>query len=346
VLLAAGLALAPAAAAEPWIRVLMLETDGPVRVGAVGERGALVAAAPGGLQVDGRPVASPWRLSAPLVHLDGLRLRGELQVGGSQHRVRVVNRVPIEAYVAGTLGRETYAGWPAEMLKAQAVAARTYALHQAHARRGEAWDLAADTSGQVYGGADAETPAVLEATRATRGQWLAWEGRPILAVYHSASGGRTASAEEVWGRALPYLRSVPVEGEEDSPDTYWRASIPGTTLGPALASLGVQVGPVRELEVVDRSESGRARSVRVRGRDGEGEVDAHELRKALGATVIRSTLFDTRVGPDGFVFFGSGHGHGVGMSQWGAQSMARQGAGYLQILRAFYPGAQLREGLP
>ena len=214
------------------------------------------------------------------------------------------------------------------------------------ARRREAWDLAADTSGQVYGGADAETPAVLEATRATRGQWLAWQGQPILAVYHSASGGRTASAEEVWGRALPYLRSLPVEGEEDSPDTYWRASIPGTTLGPALASLGVQVGPVREIEVADRSESGRARSVRVRGRDGEAEVDARELRKALGASVIRSTLFHTRVGEGGVVFFGSGHGHGVGMSQWGAQSMAREGAGYLQILRAFYPGTELREGLP
>jgi stage II sporulation protein D len=324
----------------------MLETDGPVRVGAVGDRGALVTAEPGGLRVDGRPVASPWRLSAPLVHLDGLRLRGELQVGGSERRVRVVNRVPIEAYVAGTLGRETYPGWQAEMLKAQAVAARTYALHQAAARRGDAWDLAADTSGQVYGGADAETPAVLEAARATRGQWLAWEGRPILAVYHSASGGRTASAEEVWGRALPYLRSLPVEGEEDSPDTYWRASISGTTLGPALASLGVLVGPVRELEVAGRSESGRARSVRVRGRDGEAYVDARELRRVLGATVIRSTLFHTRAGSDGFVFYGSGYGHGVGMSQWAAQGMAREGAGYLQILRAFYPGAELREGLP
>ena len=168
--------------------------------------------------------------------------------------------------------------------------------------------------------------------------------RPILAVFHSASGGHTASAEEVWGRALPYLVSVPVEHEEDSPDTYWRASVSRTTLGRALVPLGVKVGPVRELRVVERSPSGRARTVRVRGRDGEKEIEARALRESLGAKVIRSTLFEIRATADGFVIVGSGHGHGVGMSQWGAEAMAQRGAGYREILASFYPGTELVRG--
>jgi stage II sporulation protein D len=255
-----------------------------------------------------------------------------------------VNRVPLEHYVAGTLGRETYPGWEDETFKAQAVATRTYALHEAARHADGPFDLEGGTRGQVYGGFDAESPQVVAAAAATRGEYLAWRGRPILAVFHSASGGRTASAEEVWGQALPYLVSVPVENEEDSPDTYWRASVSRTTLGRALVPLGVQVGPVRELRVVERSPSGRAWTVQVRGREGTKEIEARALRESLGAKVIRSTLFEIRSTPEGFLIVGSGHGHGVGMSQWGAEAMARRGAGYREILASFYPGTELVRG--
>ena len=178
--------------------------------------------------------------------------------------------------------------------------------------------------------------------RATRGQFLAYGGRPILAVYHSASGGRTASAQEVWGRPLPYLVSLPVANEEDSPDTYWRASIARPTLGRALASRGIRVGPIREFRVVERSPSGRARRLRVSGPEASQMLEARELRSALGEGVIRSTLFEVRSDGDRFVFVGSGHGHGVGMSQWGGQAMAVSGSDYREILGKFYPGAELR----
>jgi stage II sporulation protein D len=188
---------------------------------------------------------------------------------------------------------------------------------------------------------DAETPDTQAAVAATRGEILTHGGAPILAVYHSASGGRTASAEEVWGRRVPYLVSVSVEDEEDSPDTYWRASIPRTTLGPALAPLGLRVGDIRGLRVSQRTASGRAAWVLVEGAAGSERIEARALRRALGAEVIRSTLFEIRPGPAGFVIVGSGHGHGVGMSQWGARAMARRGLGYREILAAFYPGCRL-----
>jgi stage II sporulation protein D len=313
-----------------------------VRVEAADGRVTVVGATPEGLRAGGAAVGPLWRAARPEpLRVAGRRVRGEVEVRRTPDGLRVVNGVPLEDYVAGTLGREVYPGWHAEALKAQAVVARTYALHERDRRRAEGFHLRADTSGQVYGGIDAESEPVRAAAADTRGQYLAFGGAPILAVYHSAAGGRTASAEEVWGRAVPYLVSQPVDDEEDSPDAYWRVAVSRTTLGRALAPVGVQVGSIRALRVLDRSRSGRVQRVSVRGERGEAEVEARRLRRALGAQVIRSTLFEVRDVPEGFLFVGAGHGHGVGMSQWGAQAMARRGRSYREILAAFYPDTEL-----
>ncbi len=339
---AAALALAVGAvgaARGDELRVLLVESGAPLSVAGVD-----VAPAGAGLRVGGRAAGTRWEAPGPGPHRAGdHRVRGALTVERSPGGVRVINRVPLEAYVAGTLGREIYPDWERETLRAQAVVTRTYALYQRSRRRGEPWDLAADTSHQVYGGVAAETPAVLRAVADTRDEVLTWGGAPILAAFHSASGGRTASAEEVWGEPLAYLRSRPVDGEEDSPDTYWRVRIAAPTLRRALDSLGLRLGAVRRAHVAQRSASGRVARVELVGSDGAPRgVTGRELRDALGPSVIRSTLFEIRRAGDDFVFVGSGHGHGVGMSQWGAQAMAERGASYREILAAFYPGATLQ----
>jgi stage II sporulation protein D len=193
----------------------------------------------------------------------------------------------------------------------------------------------------VYGGVRAENAAVARAVADTRSEVLTWNGEPILAAFHSASGGRTASAAEVWGGSLPYLRSVAVDGEEVSPDTYWRVRLSRTDLERALAPLGLELGTFREARVAERTASGRVARIVLSGSGGSGTVTARQLRSAVGDGVIRSTLFEIReIGSD-VVFVGSGHGHGVGMSQWGAQAMAERGADYRAILAAFYPGTVL-----
>jgi stage II sporulation protein D len=343
---AAAVLAGPVRAAEPSIRVLLAESDAAVEV----RRGADATSlrpAQGGLRANGQLSGGIWRAAgAEPVVVDGVRVRGAVEVARVPGGLRVVNELPLEAYVAGTVGREVYSFWDPETLKAQAVVTRTYALHERERRARRAFHVASGTHGQVYGGVAAETPPVLAATRATRGEYLAWRSKPILAVFHSASGGQTASAQEVWGRAEPYLVSLPVANEEDSPDTYWRASISGTTLGRALATLGLQLGPVHEIRVLERTPSGRARRVELRGDRGDSVLGARDLRSALGENVIRSTLFEIRSAGDDFVFVGAGHGHGVGMSQWGAQAMAVRGADYRQILAAFFPGTELTQGPP
>jgi stage II sporulation protein D len=338
VALATSLAAASARAGSPLLRVLVLESRGPVHVGNM-----LLAPASHGLLAAGHPVGGVWRSDGAGPHPVGdLRVRGEVEVRRTDSGLRVVNHVPIEDYVAATLGREIYSTWHAETQKAQAVLARTFALHRKAAGK-PGFDLRAGDLDQVYGGVDAETRIARWATAATRGEVLTWHGEPILAAYHSSAGGRTASAAEVWGRPVPYLVSRDVDGEDPSPDTYWRARFTGTTLARALAPLGLKLGTVTEVRVVERTPSGRARRVALRGTAGRGSVEARALRDALGRDVLRSTLFEVRA-PDGdvFTFTGSGHGHGVGMSQWGAEAMAQGGADYRQILAAFFPGTTLQ----
>jgi stage II sporulation protein D len=308
-------------------------TIGPLRISPAGT----------GLDVDGRHRGQSLRIRGPGPHWTETHVvRGALEVQRTDRGLRVINRVALEDYVASTVGGELPHRWEEEVLKAQAVVTRTYALYQQSRSQARAYDVSADTRHQVYAGVAGETPRIVEATRSTLGEVLLHEGELILAAFHSASGGRTASAGEVWGESIPYLQSQNVEGEEDSPYTYWRAVISGPKLARALVPLGLSAGALREVRVVERSASGRARRVWVDGARGEGSLSARDLRRVVGTSVIRSTLFDVREEGGDFIFAGSGHGHGVGMSQWGARAMARAGASYREILAAFYPGTELR----
>ena len=268
--------------------------------------------------------------------------RGGFEAYAEDGQVHLVNRVPLEDYVAGTVAREVYPAWEGVVLEVQAVIARTYALYHQRQRERQPFDLRADVLSQVYGGTDVVLPRVARAVEATRGQYLEYGGEPILAVFHSAAGGTTASAEEVWGKSIPYLGSVFVADEEDSPDTYWRIVLSQGTLGRVLGSLGYSLGRVRGVRVAKRSPSGRVLLLDVEGRRGRAEISGRALREALGAAVLRSTQFEIQPRGSDFIIVGSGSGHGVGLSQWGAFSMAQEGKSVKEIVQHFYPGTQLR----
>jgi stage II sporulation protein D len=345
--LGAGIARAD----DPVLRVLLQDGARKVRVEETGRSRSHEVRVDGSvLQVDGRRRGPVVRFGAPgPLRVDGRGVRGTVELRaepagnpeGAPPGMRVVNEVPLEAYVAGTLLGEVQEAWGETVLEAQAVATRSYALYRRLHAGSRGYDVEGDTRGQVYLGLDGETPAVWEAVDATRGQVLEWEGEPILAAFHGTSGGRTASAAEVWGRPLPYLVSVPVAGEDASPDTYWRAPVAPGELARLLAGIGRGVGHVEDVSVASRTPSGRCEAVRIRGSDGEALVPAGELRRVLGEGRLRSTLFTVHRQGAVFVFAGSGRGHGVGMSQWGARVMAERGADYRAILERFYPGARL-----
>ena len=178
--------------------------------------------------IDGVKVAleGPLRFlpgqGAPL-SLGGAGYRGEFQIEAVEKKLRVVNVVALEAYLRGVVPREMPKHWPLEALKAQAVAARSYAL--VRLLKGKPFDLYSDWRSQVYGGVAAEAPRATEAVQATARQVVLYQGKVATTFFFSSSGGRTATGAEVMGVDAPYLVSVDDHWDERSPHHVWPARV-------------------------------------------------------------------------------------------------------------------------
>ncbi|MBM3267899.1 MAG: SpoIID/LytB domain-containing protein [Candidatus Sericytochromatia bacterium] len=270
----------------------------------------------------------------------GRRYRGSFQLiapPGGGGGVTLINAVPPEDYLYGVLPAEMATGWLIEALKAQAVAARTYAIANLGRRAALGFDLYDTTADQVYKGFTIEKPDTNSAVDGTRGQVLTWQERPIAAFFHASSGGETDDAVAVWGQDLPYIQGV--VDLDPSPHARWSASFDAGTLGSAIAALGSGVGTLQGLTVSKTTPHGRARWLEARGTAGTATVDANALRMKLGLKSTRYLL--TREGA-GYKFAGGGWGHGLGMSQWGARAYAQQGEGYQAILARYYADTTLK----
>ncbi len=258
----------------------------------------------------------------------------------------------LEDYLLGAVAAEMPASFPQEALKAQAVAARTYALYCARSGKHPGADLCADPGccqawlpeerlrenwGQE---AEENLARVRRAVEETRGQVLCYEGEPILAAFHSSSAGATEDCGAVWN-PRPYLVSVSSpEGAGDVPGFVSSLRCAPIDFRDVLLSAcpeadfsGPEEGWIGPLQ---RDESGRVASAELGGRLFSGT----ELRRLFS---LRSTAFSLEYSEGVFVFTVTGYGHGVGMSQYGAMVLARDGADYRQILAHYYPGASLTD---
>lgn len=259
-------------------------------------------------------------------------------------RVRVselpeeIEELRLEDYVAGVVSGEMPARFPAEAQKAQAVAARSYALTrkieaQAAGRR---WDIGAGVLAQVFHRGPPSAPA-RAAADATAGEVLALGMEPVEAYFHAACGGGTEAGLPALGRDLPYLGAVTCDRCRAAPGARWSARIAARALGQAVG-LGRAATAAR---VVARSGSGRAERVEVAAGARRATIAATDLRQRVGYTRLPSLAFEVRVEGDTFVFEGRGQGHGAGLCQWGAAGMAKEGKSYREILRHYYPGTEI-----
>ena len=215
-----------------------------------------------------------------LLTLDGRAYRGKLELVPQGGFLRVVNVAALESYLQGVVAGEVPYSWPAEVLKAQAVAARSYAL--ANLVKGRPFDLYSDVRSQVYSGVAGERPSTSRAVAATAGQVVLYGGKVATTYYFSTSGGKTASAVDVFGTHVPYLVSRPDPWDTASPYHRWGPVLLGART--LQSKLGV------EGRVVDASAaptpSGRLRSLVVQTTNGSETVPASLVRAALG---LRST---------------------------------------------------------
>ena len=243
--------------------------------------------------------------------LDGRLYRGSLQVSAQGEYLRVVNRAGLESYLQGVVAGEMPHAWPLEALRAQAVAARSYAL--ANLVKGKPFDLYADVRSQVYLGVAAETQRATEAVQTTAGEVVLYEGNIASTLYFSTSGGKTASAADVFGTEIPYLVSRPDPWDKLSPFHRWGPVLLGARTVQAKLGIGDRV-----LDATGGvTPSGRLRSLALVTTTGSETVPASLVRTALG---LRSTWISIGVlrldRPSGPLVFGSsvrlaGLGRGV-----------------------------------
>lgn len=308
--------------------------------------GALLFSAQGGrLRLNDRDLETGRvRVCAPEsdLLLDGRAYRGDVTVAALATGLQVVNHVPLAQYLYGVIPLEMPAGWAAQALAAQAVAARTYALYLKGKRSDRPYDLGATTTSQVYGGRDAEQNSSSQAVAATRGQVLTHEGRLVMAYFHANSGGFTEDPKDVWGAELPYLKRVRDRFSLAGGEGSWEVLMPFQSLQARLQHAGYDVEGLADLVPSGRTASGRICTVVLRCAKGRVELSGGHFRSTIGAQDIRSTLFRVKRLEKGLLFSGRGYGHGVGMSQWGARQMAREGFDYRAILRHYYRDVRIR----
>ncbi|HXC62530.1 MAG TPA: SpoIID/LytB domain-containing protein [Nitrospiria bacterium] len=277
------------------------------------------------------------------IRVNGQIFGGVLDIINKHGLLQVVETLDLEDYLQGVVPLELNSKWHPEVLKVQAIVARTYALYQKRQNNGKDYDLVATTNDQLYGGKGVEDARAAEAVRTTRGQVLTYAGQVINSVYHSTSAGPTEDAREVWGTDLPYLHGVDCPFDAQSPWYQWDRAIDLVTLEENLRRKGFPIGIIATMTPYRFSQAGRVTRVRILHSEGELILRGEELRRILGYTVLPSSHFKIEAIGQQIHFTGMGSGHGVGLCQWGAKELAERGYSYERILTYYYPGVQVQD---
>jgi len=260
-------------------------------------------------------------------------------------RNALVNTLPLDAYLYGVLSKEVGASWAAAAQQAQAIVARTYALHKL--RPDKPYDVTAGDADQNYGGMASETVEGRAAVDATAGVIVTYGGLPAHVAYSASCGGRTADAGDVWGTPYPYLVSIPDPNCIGTPNFDWQADVPLQTLQRALGTDLANVGALQAVTLQIDAPSDRPRAIDFAGTMTTFATPVERFRMAVGPQIVRSTFVHSAAlnrDKSTLSLAGTGHGHGVGLCQWGARMLGEGGANAAQIVAFYFPGTSFGRG--
>ena len=272
------------------------------------------------------------------------RYRGALDiVVKPDKKFLVVNTIEIEQYIRGVLYHEVSHRWPMEAMKAQAVAARTYALYQMKKNNADEYDVTGDIYSQVYGGKNSERFRTNIAVKRTIGKILVYNNKVLPAYFHASCGGHTENARNIWGEDLPPLSGVPCPFCALAPHANWKRNFRSKDIQDKLAADGYpNMGAIADIRVVSLNPSGRINNLLFTARDGKTTtVPGIKFRGIIGPNTVKSNKYEVVMKGYYFDLIGKGWGHGVGMCQWGAHQMAEERHKYDEILSFYYPGADI-----
>lgn len=360
---------------------------------------------------DGKTIFAPAN-DRDLININGKPYRDYLIFSTGKDGLNAINYIDMEKYLYGVVPREIPSSSETEALKAQAVAARSYAYRAIGKHSAEGYDMCDTTHCQVHGGYSGEHSRTNHAIEETRGL-VAMYGRDIAnTFFHSSSGGHTASSEEVWGGKLPYLQGVDDPYSLNAKNSTWSFDLDAEDFEKTLENNGVRAGRIQDIRIVETTDSGRVKKIEIIGERDRAMITGEKLRAMISYSKIKSTLFqldleynreekenDQNTG-ESFVtaenievsysyrggiattiitenpvavqlplsagkkenagiedaenandevfvksvgIEGSGYGHGVGMSQYGAMEMAILGFNFEEILKHYYQSVDIRD---
>lgn len=237
-----------------------------------------------------------------LINVDGRRFRGSIEFkrynGGN---ITVVNTLPLQQYLYGVVPREMNPEWHIEALKAQAVAARNYAIVNMRKHSSYGFDVCSSTDCQVYGGYDSEKQSSNLAVDETQGKLIYYNGKPITAFFHASSGGFTENAENVWSISLPYIKAVEDSFSEGSPHNSWQRVFTREEISSILAEHNIYLGSIQDINIDSYTPTGRSLSMTIKGSRGSAVLEKEKSRAVFGYNNLKSTMFTVETDADLFV---------------------------------------------
>ncbi len=262
-----------------------------------------------------------------------------------REKKNVIEKIPLENYVMGVLSGEMPTTFPMEALKAQAVAARTYVLRKIEYAKNQEYDVVDTVANQVYYSNDElkerwkkeyneKINLIQKAVLETKGEYLTYQGQIVNAFFFSTSTGYTENCEEVFQENLPYLRSVKSDWEKDISPVFEDSKT--FTIQEFYEKLNLDSNSNFSIQVTKTTSTGRVKEIQINGK----LFLASDVTKALG---LRSSFFEITKNDNQIIIHTKGFGHGVGMSQYGAYGMAKNGSNYQEILKYYYQGVDIKK---
>jgi stage II sporulation protein D len=278
---------------------------------------------------------------APIA-INGRQFNGDIiLIDKDNGSLLVINKIDLEDYVKGILYHESSHYWPPDALRAQAVVSRTYAVYQMQENRSKDFDVTSDIYSQVYGGKTSERFRTSEAVDDTMNEVLTYNKKIIPAYFHATCGGHTEDASLLWNIDIPPLKGVICVFCQGSPHFRWHDTVSINEIEKKLRLAGYSIKNIRDIKILGKDKSGRVTDLNIVSPGKNIRIPAKDFRNIIGPNIIRSTNFRVNLVDADAVFQGLGWGHGVGLCQWGAYFMAKQGYTYKDILKYYYPGTNV-----
>ena len=271
------------------------------------------------------------------------RYRGEIDIlQDADKHLTVINTLDVEDYVRGILYHEISHRWPLEAIKAQAVAARTYALYRIKNNKKNLYDVTDDIYSQVYGGSTSERYRTNLAIDRTKGLIMTYNNDVLPAYYHATCAGMTEDAAALWNTNLPPLKGVACPFCVRSPHFRWKKNFRSKDIQDKLNANGYSLGLIKEIVAEKRNKSNRIETLKIIMRDGQAvAISGKDFRNIIGPNLVRSSNYEVVMKGYYFDLIGKGWGHGAGLCQWGAKEMAHQRYLFEEILTFYYPGVKI-----